>query len=82
MAPFDVATARSMIDGLRGRPVLGSVRGRPARDVEALARTLSRVSDLAWDLRGRLAELDINPLFVRAAGAGVLVGDALAVMRR
>jgi hypothetical protein len=35
---------------------------------------------MAWQLRGSLFELDINPLFVRAAGAGVVAGDALAVL--
>lgn len=81
VAPFEAATAREMIEGLRGKALLGPARGRRARDIDALASTLSRVSEMAWELRGRLAELDINPLFVREAGSGVVVGDALAVMR-
>ncbi len=69
-----------MIAALRSRALFDGVRGRPARDVDALAATVARVSDLAWQLRGSLVELDINPLFVRAAGAGVVAGDALAVL--
>jgi hypothetical protein len=42
---------------------------------------LEQVSTLAWCLRGRLQELDINPLLVRPAGQGVIAADALAVMR-
>lgn len=81
IAPFDVATARTMIDGLRGSALFGGVRGQVPRDIDALAQAVSRISEMAWELRGSLVELDINPLFVREVGAGVVVGDALAVMR-
>jgi hypothetical protein len=80
IAPFDDATARSMIGELRGAALFGAIRGRAARDVNALAETVARISEIAWELRDELLELDINPLFVRAAGEGVVVGDALAVM--
>jgi hypothetical protein len=39
------------------------------------------VSGLAWTLRARIGELDINPLKVRAAGEGVVAVDALLVLR-
>jgi hypothetical protein len=80
VAPFDEAEARAMIAELKGARLLGPFRGRPASDVEALARAVARVSQAAWDMRGRLAELDINPLFVRPQGQGVVAGDALAVL--
>jgi acetate---CoA ligase (ADP-forming) len=80
VAPFGVATAHAMINELRGRAILDGVRGRLPGDIDALAEVISRVSDMAWMLRGRIAELDINPLFVRPAGHGVIAGDALAVM--
>ncbi|OGA53400.1 MAG: hypothetical protein A3G24_20185 [Betaproteobacteria bacterium RIFCSPLOWO2_12_FULL_62_13] len=80
VAPFGVETARSMIAELRGSALFDGVRGQAPRDVEALAEVVSRVSALAWERRGRLVELDINPLFVRARGAGVVVADALATV--
>ena len=40
-----------------------------------------RVSTLAWALRDRIAELDINPLIVREQGQGVVAADALLVLR-
>jgi hypothetical protein len=40
-----------------------------------------RVSALAWTLRDRLAEIDINPLLVRPRGSGVVAADALVVLR-
>ena len=80
VAPFDTATAQDMIASLRGHALFDGVRGQSARDVTALAETVVRVSELAWQLRGSLVELDINPLFVRAASEGVVAGDALAVL--
>jgi acyl-CoA synthetase (NDP forming) len=80
VAPFDAATAQAMITDLRGRALFDGVRGQAPRDTAALAQTVARVSVLAWELRSSLLELDINPLFVRAAGAGVVAGDALAVL--
>lgn len=80
VAPFDEAEARAMIAELRGARLLGAFRNRPPADVEALARAVARVSQAAWSQRGRLAELDINPLFVRPQGKGVVAGDALVVL--
>ena len=81
IAPFDVDTARAMIGELRGVPLFAGVRGRAPRDVAALAATLSKVSELAWALRERLAELDINPLLVGLVGKGAIAADALIVLR-
>jgi acyl-CoA synthetase (NDP forming) len=81
VAPFGAADARAMIGEIRMKALLDGVRGRPACDTEALAGVLVRVSELAWQMRERLAELDINPLVVRPAGAGVVAVDALIVLR-
>jgi len=80
-APFDAITAREMIEEIRGAPLLRGYRGQPARDMEALADVLARVSNLISDHADRIAEIDINPLFVRAAGQGVLAADALIVLK-
>jgi len=81
LAPFGMAEARAMIGELRASPVFGGVRGRPACDTEALAAALVAVSNLAWQMRERLAELDVNPLLVRPRGSGVVAADALVVLR-
>ena len=80
VAPFGVEEARCMIAELRAAAIFSGVRGRPACDVAALAATLSAVSQMAWQLRDRLAELDINPLLVLPAGEGVVAADALVVL--
>lgn len=79
-APFDVETATEMIGEIRGAALLNGYRGSPALDVAALADALSRVSLLISDHAGRIAEIDVNPLFVRPAGQGVLAADALVVL--
>ena len=81
VAPFDVETGREMIQELRGAPLFGNVRGRPARDVESLARTLALVSEFAWATRERIAEMDINPVLVGPEGRGAVAADALIVLR-
>jgi acetate---CoA ligase (ADP-forming) len=79
--PFACADVRSMLDELRGRPLLDGVRGGPAMDVDALVDVVMRVQRMALELGGDLAELDINPLMVLERGKGVVALDALAVCR-
>ena len=80
-APFDLRTAHEMIAGIKGAPLLTGYRGKPAGDIAALADTLVRVSLMIADHQDRIAEIDINPLFVRPAGQGVLAADALLVLK-
>ena len=79
VAPFGPDDARAMIDEIRLRALLDGGRGRPACDIDALAGILVRVSELAWQMRERLAEMDINPLIVGPKGA--VAADALVVLR-
>jgi acyl-CoA synthetase (NDP forming) len=78
-APFDAATARAMIGQIRGAALLDGYRGRPALDVAALADALASVSQLIADHADRIAEIDVNPLFVMENG--VVAADALIVLR-
>jgi acyl-CoA synthetase (NDP forming) len=47
--------------------------------VGALVDVLVKVQRLAMDLADTVAELDINPLVVRAKGQGAVALDALVV---
>jgi acetyltransferase len=81
LAPFDLVTARDMIGELRAAAIFAGARGQPAADTEALAQTLVSVSELAWQWRDRLEEMDINPLLVRPRGQGIVAADALLRFR-
>jgi len=78
--PITRSQALEMIAETKGAKMLRGFRGKPACDIDALADTLVRVSQLAAQLEGTLSELDINPLVVLPAGKGVKALDALAVL--
>jgi acyl-CoA synthetase (NDP forming) len=76
LAPFGVATARRMLDGLALRRLLDGHRGAPAVDVDRLALAISRFSVLARDLADLVREIDVNPL---VCGRDIAAVDALFV---
>jgi acyl-CoA synthetase (NDP forming) len=78
-APFDRATAFEMIDELRAAPILRGARTGISYDLESLADLLVALSWFAADSAGRLAEADLNPIFVRAKPGGAVAADALIV---
>ena len=79
--PFGEDQARSMLAELRGRALLGGVRGGPPVDVDALVEVVLRVQRMALELGDDIAELDINPLMVLPRGQGAVALDAMAVCR-
>jgi acyl-CoA synthetase (NDP forming) len=74
--PVSLEGARALLDRLKVKAILNGIRGAAALDQEAVVDAIMRLSWLAHDLRGRLLELDINPLLVRPAGQGCVVVDA------
>jgi len=80
-APLTMGEARAMIGKIRGYRLLTAFRGRPAADLEAVAKTLCQLGGIALQWREQIAEIEINPLFVLPEGSGVIVGDALAALK-
>ncbi|WP_329520337.1 acetate--CoA ligase family protein [Spirillospora sp. NBC_01491] len=78
LAPAGPARTRELIGSLRGAALLRGVRGRPAADEAAVATALSGLSELAADLAGEIAEIDVNPLLAGPDGAVAL--DALVML--
>jgi acyl-CoA synthetase (NDP forming) len=76
--PLREGDAEAMLREIRGAPLLGPVRGRPAPDVASLVRCLEALADFAWADRAHVAEIDLNPIIVRGA-AGAVRGAAGAV---
>lgn len=79
-APFGHDTAMDMINQLRGKAVFYGVRNSAKLNIEKLAETLVAVSQLAWDLKDHISELDINPLFVRPNDC--IAADALLLVKQ
>ncbi|MDD5472723.1 MAG: acetate--CoA ligase family protein [Candidatus Methanoperedens sp.] len=67
VVPIDKSDALDMIAEIKGYPILKGIRGRKPADIEAIARVLMSVSDLAE--KENIIELDINPLIVSESGA-------------
>jgi acyl-CoA synthetase (NDP forming) len=75
--PVSREQANSLLQGLRGWPLLTGLRGKPPADVDRLCDAIVRVSHLAVSLGDQLLALDINPLVVHANNYGVVAVDAL-----
>jgi len=75
--PIDRRDAEEMVRSLRGYPLLTGARGRARGDVKALVDVVLAVARLASACGERLAELDLNPVVVRAKGAVAV--DSLVV---
>jgi acyl-CoA synthetase (NDP forming) len=77
MLPLRQGDAEAMIAETHAHRVLAGVRGAPPADTAALVKALYAIADYAWRDRARIAELDVNPIKVRAVGLGCVVVDAL-----
>lgn len=73
LPPLNTALAREMMSRTRVWRLMRGYRNQPAADVDAVALTLIKVSQLVTDFP-EIAEIDINPLL--CDDAGVLALDA------
>jgi acetyltransferase len=73
LPPLDIELARDLMQQTRIYRLLQGYRDRPAADLEAIADTLVRLSQLVVDCPS-IKELDINPLL--ANESGVIALDA------
>ena len=73
-APVSEAAARRVLEESVLGPMFRGFRGSGPLDVEALAKTIARVSWLAVD-HPEIAELDLNPVLVLGYGEGCLAVD-------
>jgi acetate---CoA ligase (ADP-forming) len=77
LAPVTVETAREMVGEVRAFHSVSGLRGKQRGDLEALARAVSALSQLATRPEQRIAEAEVNPLMILPEGQGVLAVDAL-----
>ena len=77
LAPITVAEAKQMISEVKSYPILLGARGRKALDINAVADTIVRVSQISQDFE-EIQEIEINPLMVQENGC--IAVDALVVI--
>jgi acyl-CoA synthetase (NDP forming) len=78
--PFGAAEARRTLEGLRGHALLTGARGRMPVDMDALCTLISRFSAMAVGARGRIVEIEINP--VLAGPNGAVAVDCLTLRQK
>jgi acetate---CoA ligase (ADP-forming) len=74
ITPLTDVDVAEMLANLRMAPLLGGYRGSGPADVNALEDLLFRINAMVEDLP-EIAELDLNPVFVREEGLGVKAAD-------
>jgi acyl-CoA synthetase (NDP forming) len=74
--PLTDVNARSMIERIKGFPLLAGTRGEKPVDLALLEECLLKLSQLVGDLEDDLAELDINPMIVTGDRESSYVVDA------
>ncbi len=77
LAPIDRNEAFEMMSETRGYPLLTGFRGNTMKDLDAVADTIIKLSEILEETDG-IKELEINPLLVYERG--VLAVDAMAVL--
>jgi acetate---CoA ligase (ADP-forming) len=76
LAPLTVDDARDMLSSLKAAPVLQKASSHGFSYVDSLTDALLRLSDLATDLSGKIAAVDINPIGLRSDPPGGIILDA------
>ena len=80
IAPFSKEEALDMIREINGYKILKGARGEKPRDVEAIADAVSRLSQLVWDFKDDIKEVDANPVIVYEKGLSVV--DARIILKK
>ncbi|MGO3933058.1 acetate--CoA ligase family protein [Rhodopseudomonas pseudopalustris] len=76
LPPFGSDEVNEALHSLRIAPLLAGVRGEPAMDTEALARAVVAIGQLMIE-QADVMSVDLNPVLINDAGAGVVVVDAV-----
>jgi acetate---CoA ligase (ADP-forming) len=77
LPPFNRTSIEAALHRLTINKLLHGFRGRPPADIPALIDAIVSVGRYAEANLPALVELDVNPVIVRAAGAGAVAVDAL-----
>jgi hypothetical protein len=79
--PLTDVAARTMIERVKGYPLLAGARGDPPVALKKIEECLLRLSQLVGDFSAELQELDLNPFIVTERADGSYVVDARIALR-
>ena len=80
VAPIDAREATKMVESIKTIKLLKGVRGEKPSDLNAIADSLQRLSQLLVDFP-EIKEFDINPLLVLEEGKGARVVDSRIILK-
>jgi len=81
LLPVDEKEAMAMLKEMKGYPLLEGMRGQPRRDIAALVRAMTGLSEIFASYRSFLSDLEVNPLIVRQEGKGVAAVDVRTIRK-
>lgn len=81
VAPISDKEAETMLDEIKGAPILDGTRGEAPRDKKTLAHVLAQYAFMVTDLADEILETDANPILVYEEGEGVQVVDARIILK-
>ena len=80
IAPISADEATQMLEGTKSFALLKGVRGQRSVDLDAIAVSLQRISQLVTDFP-EIAEMDINPFIVSGVGKVSVAADARITLK-
>ena len=78
IAPITEYDANEMIKEIKGFPILDGYRGKPKADLDAIVKTLLKISDLVVK-HEEINEMDLNPVFIYEKG--LICVDARIILK-
>ena len=81
LLPVNEDETFEMLKELRGYRVLEGTRGQKRRDISALVKAITGLSNLYLNYRSFLSDLEVNPLIVREEGRGVAAVDVRMIKK-
>ena len=78
IAPITEYDANEMIKEIKGFPILDGYRGKPKADLDAIVKTLLKISDFVIK-HEEINEMDLNPVFIYEQG--LICVDARIILK-
>ena len=79
IAPITEYDAREQIHEIKGFPILDGYRGKPKADIDAIVKTLLKISDFVIKYE-EINEMDLNPVFIYEKG--LICVDARIILKK